>query len=166
MKEIVGGGSVPLYQQLKNILKGQILSGILKPGDQIPSETDLSRIYGVSQITVRQAVKSLVEEGFLYRKQGRGTFVASPKLRRRLPKLYSFSEDMVELGLQPSSKLLEETVIEADEELAELLRLPPSNRRVNKLVRVRIANGEPILIERTLIPVYLCPDLFTEDLTT
>lgn len=164
MREMIEEGSIPLYQQLRNILKGQILSGILKPGDRIPPEADLCRTYGVSRITVRQAVKSLVEEGFLYRKQGKGTFVTPPKLRRRLPKLYSFSEDMMELGLQPSSRLLEQTVIEADEELVELLRLPPSNRLVNKLVRVRIANNEPILIERTLVPVYLCPGLFKEDL--
>lgn len=164
MREMIEEGSIPLYQQLKNILKGQILSGVLKPGDRIPPEADLCRTYGVSRITVRQAIKSLVEEGFLYRKQGKGTFVTPPKLRRRLPKLYSFSEDMMELGLQPSSRVLEQTVIEADEELIELLRLPPSNRRVNKLVRVRIANNEPILIERTLVPVYLCPDLFKEDL--
>jgi len=141
-----------------------MLSGVLKPGDQIPSESELCRIYGVSRITVRQAVRSLVDEGFLYRKQGKGTFVASPKLRRRLPKLYSFSEDMMELGLRPSSKLLEQTVIEVDEELAELLRLPSANRQVNKLVRVRMANDEPILIERTLVPVYLCPNLWKEDL--
>ena len=164
VRNTIEEGSVPLYQQLKNILKGQMLSGILKPGDQIPSESELCRIYGVSRITVRQAVRSLVDEGFLYRKQGKGTFVASPKLRRRLPKLYSFSEDMMELGLRPSSKLLEQTVIEVDEELAELLRLPSANRQVNKLVRVRMANDEPILIERTLIPVYLCPDLWKEDL--
>ncbi|MEN3187736.1 MAG: GntR family transcriptional regulator [Atribacterota bacterium] len=164
MREIIEEGNVPLYQQLKNILKGQILSGVFKPGDSIPPEAELCRTYGVSRITVRQAVKSLVEEGFLYRKQGKGTFVTSPKLRRRLPKLYSFSEDIMELGLKPSSKLLEQAIIEADEELVELLRLPPSDHRVNKLVRVRMANDEPILIERTLIPVYLCPDLLKEDL--
>lgn len=164
MRNTIEEGNVPLYQQLKNILKGQMLSGVLKPGDQIPSESELCRIYGVSRITVRQAVRSLVDEGFLYRKQGKGTFVASPKLRRRLPKLYSFSEDMMELGLRPSSKLLEQTVIEVDEELAELLRLPSANRQVNKLVRVRMANDEPILIERTLVPVYLCPNLWKEDL--
>jgi len=164
VRNTIEEGNVPLYQQLKNILKGQMLSGVLKPGDQIPSESELCRIYGVSRITVRQAVRSLVDEGFLYRKQGKGTFVASPKLRRRLPKLYSFSEDMMELGLRPSSKLLEQTVIEVDEELAELLRLPSANRQVNKLVRVRMANDEPILIERTLVPVYLCPNLWKEDL--
>jgi len=79
MPEILEESGIPLYQQLKNILKGQILSGVLKPGDRIPPETELCAKYGVSRITVRQAIHSLVEEGFLYRKQGKGTFVTSPK---------------------------------------------------------------------------------------
>ncbi len=164
MREIIEESGVPLYQQVRNVLKGQILSGALKPGDKIPPESVLCEKYGVSRITVRQAIKSLVEEGFLYRKQGKGTFVTSPKLGRRLPKLYSFSEDMVELGLRPSSKILERLILEADQRTMDVLQLPPSNRMVNKLVRVRMANGEPILIERTLIPLYLCPDLLEEDL--
>jgi GntR family transcriptional regulator len=164
MPEILEESGVPLYQQLKNILKGQILSGVLKPGDKIPPETDLCTRYGVSRITVRQAIHSLVEEGFLYRKQGKGTFVTSPKLRRRLPKLYSFTEDMLELGLRPSSKVLACEVIVADRKTEEILKLPPGEERVNRIVRVRCANDEPILIETTFIPLYLCPGLIEEDL--
>ncbi|MGQ9621842.1 MAG: GntR family transcriptional regulator [Candidatus Caldatribacteriaceae bacterium] len=164
MSEILEESGVPLYQQLKNILKGQILSGVLKPGDKIPPETDLCTKYGVSRITVRQAIHSLVEEGFLYRKQGKGTFVTSPKLRRRLPKLYSFTEDMLELGLRPSSKVLACEVVVADRKTKEILKLPPGEERVNRVVRVRCANDEPILIETTFIPLYLCPGLIEEDL--
>ncbi|MGQ9746766.1 MAG: GntR family transcriptional regulator [Candidatus Caldatribacteriaceae bacterium] len=166
VKEFMKERSIPLYQQLKSILKKQILDGVLKPGDRVPTEVELCKTYGVSQMTVRQAIRRLVEEGYLYRKQGKGTFVTSLKLRRRLPKLYSFSEDMVELGLQPSSKILEKTIIQADDNLADVLRLPFSDRSVNRLVRVRLANGEPILIEKTFIPVYLCPNLLQEDLET
>lgn len=155
---------LPLYQQLKNILKKSIHSGVLRPGDQIPSESELCERYGISRITVRQAIGALVQEGFLYRRPGKGTFVTSPKLRRRLPRLYSFSEDMRDLGLEPSSQTLEQKVIEAEEEVADLLKLPDTDRRVTKLVRIRKANGEPILIERTFIPHYLCPDLVTEDM--
>lgn len=164
MPEILEESGVPLYQQLKNILKGQILSGILKPGDKILPETDLCAKYGVSRITVRQAIHGLVEEGFLYRKQGKGTFVTSPKLRRRLPKLYSFTEDMLELGLRPSSRVLAYEVITADRKMREILKLPPGEEKVNRVVRVRCANDEPILIETTFIPLYLCPGLIEEDL--
>ncbi|MDK2896027.1 MAG: GntR family transcriptional regulator, N-acetylglucosamine utilization regulator [Candidatus Atribacteria bacterium] len=163
-EEISEENNLPLYQQLKNILKGQILNGTFRVGDQIPSESELCARYGVSRITVRQAIASLVQEGLLYRRPGKGTFVTSPKLRRRLPRLYSFSEDMRELGLEPSSRTLEQKVEEAEEEVAELLKLPDTDRRVTKLVRVRLANGEPILIERTFVPHYLCPDLVKENL--
>ena len=165
-EEIRDEAGIPLYQQLKNILKNSINNGILRPGDQIPSESELCRQYGISRITVRQAVGALVQEGFLYRCPGKGTFVTSPKLRRRLPHLYSFTEDMRDLGLEPSSQTLEQKVIEADEEMVEILKLPDTDRKVTKLVRVRMANGEPILMERTFIPHYLCPDLVTENLDT
>lgn len=164
MPEILEQSGIPLYQQLKSILKGQILSGVLKPGDRIPPETELCTKYGVSRITVRQAIHSLVEEGFLYRKQGKGTFVTSPKLRRRLPKLYSFTEDMLELGLQPSSRVLACEVTVADAKTREVLRLPSHEEKVNRVVRIRCANDEPILIETTIVPVYLCPGLVEEDL--
>ncbi|MGQ9746606.1 MAG: GntR family transcriptional regulator, partial [Candidatus Caldatribacteriaceae bacterium] len=164
LKEIQEELGLPLYQQLKNIFKGWIIQGILRPGDKIPTESELCEKYGVSRITVRQAMSTLVQEGLLYRRPGKGTFVTSPKLRRRLPRLYSFSEDMRELGLEPSSKTLEQKVIEADAETIELLKLPDKDRRVTKLVRIRMANGEPILMETTFIPHYLCPDLVEEDL--
>ncbi|MGC8777227.1 MAG: GntR family transcriptional regulator [Candidatus Caldatribacteriaceae bacterium] len=164
LEEIREEIGLPLYQQLKNILKNLINNGILRPGDQIPSESELCERYGISRITVRQAVGALVQEGFLYRRPGKGTFVTSPKLRRRLPRLYSFSEDMRDLGLEPSSKTLEQTVMEAEEEIVELLKLPDNDRKVTKLVRIRMANGEPILLERTFIPHYLCPDLVAENM--
>jgi len=163
-EKLTEDSNIPLYHQLKNIIKAQIITGAIQPGDKIPSESELGERYGVSRITVRQAINSLVQEGYLYRKQGVGTFVTSLKLRRRLPRLYSFTEDMRELGLEPSSQVLEQKVVEADEEMAEILKLPPGDKRVNRLVRVRLANGEPILLERTFIPYYLCPDLTTEDL--
>ena len=71
---------------------------------------------------------------------------------------------MRELGLEPSSQVLEQGVIEANAEMAEILKLPSGDQRVNELVRVRLANGEPILLEKTFIPYYLCPDLTKEDL--
>lgn len=164
MEEIYSNRDVPLYVQLKNILKNQILSGALKPGDHLPSENELGQVYKVSRITVRQAINALVQEGLVYRQQGRGTFVASLKLRRRLPRLYSFSEDMLELGLRPSSRVITQRVVEAEEDVAELLHLSGENKKVNEIVRVRLANGDPILVEHTYIPYFLCPDLVQEDL--
>ncbi|TVQ40900.1 MAG: GntR family transcriptional regulator [Spirochaetaceae bacterium] len=155
---------IPLYLQLERILKDKISSGELKPGDQIPPETELCRQYRVSRITVRNAVDVLVRENLLVAQQGKGTFVAPPKLKRQLPRLYSFSDDMVKLGLTPSSSVITFTLESAESEDRDTLRLPPHDPYVFHLVRVRRANGIPILLERTQIPRFLCPDFLNTDL--
>jgi GntR family transcriptional regulator len=159
MSRIVSDSGIPLYIQLKDILREKILKGEYKPLDRIPPESVLCGLYGVSRITVRQALSVLAQERLLYRKQGRGTFVTSPKFGRRLPRLDSFSDNMRELGLTPSSRVVERRVESAKADVAALLRLPAKEQRVNKIVRVRRANGEPVLLEHTYVPYFLCPDL-------
>lgn len=163
MSVIRNDGRVSLYVQLYDILKEKILRGEYKAGEQIPPDRELCETYDVSRITVLKAIDNLVQEQLLYRIQGKGTFVTPSKLRRNLPKLYSFSEDMRELGLVPGSHVLEQCVEEANEKVRTVLQLPEENIRVTKLVRVRLANDEPILLENTYIPVYLCPDLAEYD---
>jgi GntR family transcriptional regulator len=163
MSRIEIESGIPLYVQLKDILREKILKGEYKPQDRIPPENELCAIYGVSRITVRQALGVLAREKLLYRKQGKGTFITSPMFGRMLPKLDSFSETMRELGLMPSSRVVERKVEYANEDVASLLKLPHKQQKVNKLVRVRLANGEPVLLERTYVPYFLCPSLFNED---
>jgi len=153
---------IPLYVQIVAGLRAKISAGDYLPGQKIPPESQLCQEFGVSRITIRRAVKTLVDECLLYTKQGKGTFVNAVKIGRRLPQLYSFSEDMRELGYEPSSKVLERILVEADPETATLLDLPESDHLVNKISRVRMANKIPILIEQTFIPHYLCPDLLEE----
>lgn len=74
---------VPLYYQLQELLKEQIESGVWKPGDRLPSEPELARRYAVSRVVVRQALAILQDDGQIVRLQGRGTFVAEPKLDAR-----------------------------------------------------------------------------------
>jgi DNA-binding transcriptional regulator YhcF (GntR family) len=69
---------IPIYYQLKQLIKDQVERGVLKPGDQIPSEDELCTRYGISRTPVRQALTELVHEGLLVRIHGRGTFVAEP----------------------------------------------------------------------------------------
>ena len=152
-----------LYLQLYDILKAKILNGEYAPDEKIPSARELCETYNISRITAEKAVETLVQENLVYRVQGKGTFVTSSKLHRSLPKLYSFSEDMRELGLVPGSRVLELHVAEADEHLCRTLNLPENLSHVTKLVRVRLANDEPVLIETTYIPVYLCPGLADYD---
>ena len=86
--------SVPLYFQLVSIIKRYVSAGILSPGDLLPSETELCANLGISRSTVRQAIGSLEDEGLVVRKQGRGTFVAEPKMRRRSENVYSFTSEI------------------------------------------------------------------------
>ncbi|MBV5330174.1 MAG: GntR family transcriptional regulator [Chlorobium sp.] len=157
---------IPKYIQLAKILKDQILAGVFRDDEQIPTEQSLCERYQVSRITVRQAINTLAQEKLLYREQGRGTFVQPKKLKRDITKVYNFTDDMIHLGLKPSSRLLEQEVIEAEPSLAEKLQLPADQRRVLKLLRLREANGIPVLCETTLIPYFLCPGLEREDLQT
>jgi GntR family transcriptional regulator len=152
----------PKYIQLAKIIKEKILQQEYKAEQQIPTEAELCEHYNVSRITVRQAINKLVQESFLVRRQGRGTYVVHQKLRRNIAKVYSFTHDMVRLGLEPSSRMLELTVEEADPELAEKMKLPENNRKLTKIRRVRMANGTPILLETTQIPEYLCPHLVSK----
>jgi GntR family transcriptional regulator len=162
MAVLMEDSGIPLYVQVVRELSSKISAGDFLPGEKIPPEAQLCEEFGVSRITIRRAIKKLVDERLLYTKQGKGTFVNPLKIRRRLPKLYSFSEDMLELGLEPSSRILEQAVVEADAEMAVLLSLPEADRLVNQIVRVRMANKIPVLIERSFVPHYLCPDLLEE----
>lgn len=76
--------SVPLYRQLKDKILSDISSGKLAEGEKIPTEIELSELYNISRITVRNAVKELVAEGYLVKKQGKGTFVCLPKIERKV----------------------------------------------------------------------------------
>lgn len=156
--------SVPLYLQILNYIRHQILSGGLKPGDAIPPESELCKTYNISRTTVRQALDILAEENLIVRRRGKGTIVSSQKLNRDLNHLYSFSEDMRFMGLTPSSKVLEQLIMKAPKEIIETLMLN-SDLDIFKLTRVRYADNEPILMENTYIPHYLCPDIEKENFT-
>src|SRR4030042_6647324 len=85
---------IPLYYQLKLRIESQINSGAWKPGDRVPSESVLEEQFQVSRTTVRQALSELVNQGLLTRIQGKGTFVAQPRIHQRLSLLTGFTQDM------------------------------------------------------------------------
>ena len=150
---------IPKYFQLAKIIKDRIERQEYKGEEQIPSEAELCSTFQVSRITVREAINRLVAEGYLERRQGKGTYVAHQKLRRNIARIYSFSSDMKHLGLEPSSRMLSFSIDGADPEATELLKLPDNNRRVIRISRLRLANKIPVLKETTLIPEYLCANL-------
>lgn len=115
---------VRYYYQLEEFLKGQIENGTWEPGQKIPSGAELCEAFDVSRTVVRQALNELVHEGVLYRRRGKGTFVAEPKIRESLVQhLTGFYEDMVALGLKPSTRVLEQKVIPAPPKIADALGL-------------------------------------------
>lgn len=150
---------MPLYQQLLLQIRREIENGVLKPGSSIPSEMLLCSQYNLSRSTIRKALNQLVEENLIIRRRGKGSYVSDIKLNRNLNHLYNFTEDIIGLGLHPSSKVLENSIEEANESIMIHLNLPPTLNKVFKLVRLRLANNEPLLFETTYIPLYLCPDI-------
>lgn len=143
------GQREPKYWALKQHLLD--LLGTLPAGSPIPTERSLATDFAVSRTTVRQALADLTAEGRLHRVQGKGTFVAEPKLAQRL-QLSSYTEDMLAQGREPSSKLLEIEELVSEPELAKLLGIR-SGAKVLRLMRLRLADGEPMAIETTHLPL-------------
>lgn len=157
---------VPYYYQLEGFLRDRIGDGTWKPGQRIPSEAELCAAFDVSRTVVRQALNELVQEGVLYRRKGKGTFVAEPKIRESLVQhLTGFYEDTVALGLKPSTKVLQQEVIPAPPKIAEALGLKEGDP-VTLIDRLRFVDGEPIVLVITYVPYALCPELVNEDVST
>ncbi|MFC7327556.1 GntR family transcriptional regulator [Marinactinospora rubrisoli] len=148
---------VPKYSQLREILLDWIEDSGLAVDDAIPSERELGVRYGLSRMTVRQTIDHLVAEGKLYRVPGKGTFVARPKIEMSL-RLASFTEDMRARGFVPGSRDLARRVDPASGHLARLFGVQPG-APVHHIERLRTADGEPMAIERSNIPVAVAPGL-------
>ncbi|MCL4514183.1 MAG: GntR family transcriptional regulator [Firmicutes bacterium] len=154
---------IPLYLQIKEFWRKQIEGGALQPGDQIPTDQELCERYDVSRITVKQAINALVNEGLVIRRQGKGTFVAKPKLQQDLLKLTSFTEDMWQRGLVPGASLLSKELIPAPSEIAKSLQLK-EGEKVVRIQRLRLADNEPLAVETLYVPYAVCPELLGDDL--
>lgn len=152
---------VALYYQLKEILVEKIKSNAWELSSKIPTERELCDLYKVSRITVRQALEQLEKEGFLYRKQGKGTFVTAPKIEQRLSKFYSFSEEIRNMGYTPDTKILEFKITESDELVAK--HFNEKGLPVYCIKRLRLANQEPFAVETSYIPRDLCPGLTADE---
>ena len=138
------------------------LVGSLDIGARIPSERDLAVEWGIARMTARKAIESLIVEGRLDRRRGSGTFVAQSPYAKTLG-LSSFSVDMQRRGLTPSSRLLAFGRGPADASLAGRLQVDNGDAVVT-FTRLRLADGEPIAVETTWIPVALVPGLIEQDL--
>lgn len=153
----------PLYLQLTEMLKEQIVSGVLQPHDMLPSERELEQRYQISRMTARHALAALETEGLVYRKQGRGSFVTEPKIKQSVIKLTSFTEEMRSKRLKAGAKVLKIEVFSDDHELANKLEAALHEKFV-LIQRLRTGNGKPIALETSILRRKFCPGIEHFDL--
>ncbi|NQT60597.1 MAG: GntR family transcriptional regulator [Bacteroidetes bacterium] len=153
---------IPVYWQIKESIFKEITSGKLKPGDKILSEPQLKEKYGVSRLTARSAVTELVNEGYLVRKQGYGTYIQKPRIENSQEKFKGFKSDMEDKGFTVRSEILEVKEVNAPEFIQASMELHKEDK-VFKIKRLRFANNEPIVIHESYVSSVFCPDLLHFD---
>ncbi len=142
---------IPLYHQVANDIRDRIASGAWEPGRQIPTEPELSNLYGASRITIRQALANLSQEGLISRQRGRGSFVRDARIIARPSRLTSFTAEMRAKGVVTSSRVLSFEVAPADDAVAARLGLPLASSTL-RLERLRFGDGEPIGVQTSTLP--------------
>ena len=157
--------SIPAYQQIKELILRQLKDGSLKPGDCLPSEKEFCETHNVSRITVRSATSSLANEGLLYTVVGKGTFVNEMMQEEQLEHVSSFSAKLRKKNFQPGIKVLEESIIPADRNVARYLKIKLGDK-VIKIKRLKLINDIPLFIEKRFIPYRYCPSLIEEGLAS
>lgn len=155
--------NIPQYCYIRENLRTLIKQGKLKPGDPILSEKELCKQFGVSRMTVRQAISNLVDEKLLYRKQGKGTFVKELKIEPDISKLTSFTEDMLSRGIVPSAKTIYQKLGSLPPDVVRRWKLP-KDEKITITKRLLFADGEPVGVNISHVPFYLCPGLIEENL--
>jgi GntR family transcriptional regulator len=146
----------PFYKQLKSKILEDIESGKLKHGDKLPSEREMAELYQISRMTARHTLSILEREGVVERRVGAGTFITNNKIEMDFVTFNSFTKNMLNKGLTPSTQILSLNKIVAKPKLAQKLKVP-SGEVMIVIKRLRLVNETPISIEESFIPERLCP---------
>lgn len=151
-------GRGPRYLQLYRYLSSAITSGQLEPDSQLPPERDLADLAEVSRVTVRKAVAQLVSDGLVEQRRGAGSFVRTqgPKLEQSLSRLTSFTEYMLARGKISTSQILVSGHFAPTPDESIALGVASSDK-VARIERLRHADGVPMAIERSSLPVDILP---------
>ncbi|WP_338934817.1 GntR family transcriptional regulator [Lactobacillus helveticus] len=153
----------PLYKELMNQLASHIKKDY-QPNQKLPSERELVDMFKVSRSTVRLALNELEEKGLIYRLHGKGTFVAPIFIKQpNLGSMYSFSSQMEGEGKEISTKNISLKLCKPEKEIVLQLNLAP-NDQAYELIRLRLADGEPLVYNRTYLPEKIFSNLILEDL--
>ncbi len=145
----------PVYNRIAADLRDRIEAGELRPHDPVPSERGLADGFGVSRMTARHALSVLEREGYVYRRAGRGSFVAEPRIGVRVG---GFSDEMRRVGRKPGATLLHTEVADPTPLAVEALGLA-AGERVLVTKRLRSADGVPLALETSYWPMARCADL-------
>lgn len=155
--------AVPKYYQLADILREKIDQGDWQPRSPIPSERQLESLYGISRTTIREAIDSLVRQGYLYREHGRGTFVSPQKLQKAMLELTSFSEDLQRRGIRPGQIIRSIEWIVPAPKILQKLELAPGSQ-VLCIERIRLGNDIPIGLQTSFLSLKEGQDITREEL--
>lgn len=168
MVEIVNEKSrIPKYLQIEGWIEEMITKGRFQIGDRLPSEAKLAALCGVNRNTIRQAISELVSRGLLTTKNGVGSFISSKmpeKAMYSLDRISSFSEDMRYAGYTPRTRLISKKVVEATGEISEKMMLG-SSPRIIQIVRLRMGDQIPFILERSHLPYEEFKEILGMDLT-
>lgn len=148
---------VPLYYQIKEVILEKIKNGQWKEDQKVPSERELMGEFNVSRATVRQALNELTQEGYIKKKQGKGTFVSKPKLAQNLLSEISFFRQMKNQGFTPTAKIL---FIEKTQNVPLRIQMALGTAdEYYHIKRVRFADDEAIMLDTAYLPVSFFPEL-------
>ena len=154
---------VPLYVQIRESLREQITHRLLNPGQRIPSEEELAGRFGVSRVTVRQAIGDLIDDGLLYRTHGKGTFVAHHQINRDHTRLTDFFDDPSVEGMEVQLQILSKEVVPANPKVAQALAVQ-DDEPVIRVESLRTVDGEPVTIYCEYVSHRLFPALLEKKL--
>lgn len=154
---------VPKYYRIYEELLNDIQNGVYQKDNLFPSDTDLVKKFNVSRGTIREAIKLLFQQGFLIRKQGKGTFVTYRKIEQDPEKLIGFTELMKKHNLKPSAKVLKKEIVVPAANISHLMKLK-TGKKVVRLIRLRYGDGQPLIIERSFFNYDLFEPIFDMDL--
>ena len=158
------------YLVIKNTIKEQLLSGVLKYGDKVPSEAELCEQYDVSRISAKRALDELAYEGYIVRQRGRGSFVSYAPIEHLIDGIYSLKDELQKKGVSYHTELLDfkeihvENADPMDEVGLHRYMFLEKTDRVYYIQCLRYADDVAIATDKVYIPIKYCPSITGEDI--
>lgn len=159
-----GDSPLPLYVQIRDSLRRKILEGSYAVHERLPSENEMMNLFGVSRITIRQALRDLHNEGLVFSAQGKGTYVSKPKAVQNVQRLQGFGEAMAAQGYEATARLLSIRECKPSKAVVAALQLPHGDEVV-EVKRVRYLNRDAVCLESSYFPLDIGRPLFSRDLS-